>query len=195
MLNSQLFVVAAGGLPGGYDEDTLKALAVMAKEHSVNEVIVESNFGDGMFTALLQPILSKIHKVTITEVRHSIQKEKRILDVLEPVMNRHKLIVDEQIIHDDYNSTKHLPPEKALKYQLFYQMSRLTRDKGSLAHDDRLDVLAMAVQYWVDQMSRDVDDAMMSHKRDRLEQELNTFMNHTIGNTGRENTTWLSQNH
>ena len=195
MLNSQLFVVAAGGLPGGYDEDTLKALAVMAKEHSVNEVIVESNFGDGMFTALLQPILSKIHKVTITEVRHSIQKEKRILDVLEPVMNRHKLIVDEKIIHDDYNSTKHLPPEKALKYQLFYQMSRLTRDKGSLAHDDRLDVLAMAVQYWVDQMSRDVDDAMMSHKRDRLSQELTKFMNHTIGNTGRENTTWLSQNH
>ena len=195
MLNSQLFVVAAGGLPGGYDEDTLKALAVMAKEHSVNEVIVESNFGDGMFTALLQPILAKIHKVTITEVRHSIQKEKRILDVLEPVMNRHKLIVDEKIIHDDYNSTKHLPPEKALKYQLFYQMSRLTRDRGSLAHDDRLDVLAMAVQYWVDQMSRDVDDAMMSHKRDRLSQELTKFMNHTIGNTGRGQDTWLTQNH
>jgi len=195
MLNSQLFVVAAGGLPGGYDEDTLKALAVMAKEHSVNEVIVESNFGDGMFTALLQPILSKIHKVTISEVRHSIQKEKRILDVLEPVMNRHKLIVDEKIIHDDYNSTKHLPPEKALKYQLFYQMSRLTRDKGSLAHDDRLDVLAMAVQYWVDQMSRDVDDAMMSHKRDKLSQELTKFMNHTIGNTGRGQDTWLTQNH
>ena len=195
MLNSQLFVVAAGGLPGGYDEDTLKALAVMAKEHSVNEVIVESNFGDGMFTALLQPILAKIHKVTVTEVRHSIQKEKRILDVLEPVMNRHKLVVDEKIIHDDYNSTKHLPPEKALKYQLFYQMSRLTRDKGSLAHDDRLDVLAMAVQYWVDQMSRDVDDAMMSHKRDRLSQELTKFMEHTIGNTGKGQDTWLTQNH
>ncbi len=195
MLNSQLFVVAAGGLPGGYDEDTLKALAVMAKEHSVNEVIVESNFGDGMFTALLQPILSKIHKVTISEVRHSIQKEKRILDVLEPVMNRHKLIVDEKIIHDDYNSTKHLPPEKALKYQLFYQMSRLTRDKGSLAHDDRLDVLAMAVQYWVDQMSRDVDDAMMSHKRDKLSQELTKFMNNALGNTGRGQDTWLTQNH
>jgi hypothetical protein len=105
------------------------------------------------------------------------------------------LIVDEKIIHDDYNSTKHLPPEKALKYQLFYQMSRLTRDKGSLAHDDRLDVLAMAVQYWVDQMSRDVDDAMMSHKRDKLSQELNTFMNHALGNTGRGQDTWLTQNH
>lgn len=195
MLNSQLFVTAAGGLPGGYSDETLKSLSVIAKEHSVNEIIVESNFGDGMFTALLQPILSKIHKVTISEVRHNIQKEKRILDVLEPVMNRHKLIVEEKLIHDDYNSTKHLPPEKALKYQLFYQMTRLTRDKGSLAHDDRLDVLAMAVQYWVDQMSRDVDEAVQSHHRDKLQKDLDTFMDHALGRHGREQTTWLSQNH
>ncbi len=195
MLNSQLFVTAAGGLPGGYSDETLKSLSVIAKEHSVNEIIVESNFGDGMFTALLQPILSKIHKVTISEVRHNIQKEKRILDVLEPVMNRHKLIVEEKLIHDDYNSTKHLPPEKALKYQLFYQMTRLTRDKGSLAHDDRLDVLAMAVQYWVDQMSRDVDEAVQSHHRDKLQKDLDTFMDHALGRQGREQTTWLSQNH
>ncbi len=194
MLNSQLFVTAAGGLPGGYSEDTLKSLSLIAKEHSVNEIIVESNFGDGMFTALLQPILSRIHKVTITEVRHHIQKEKRILDVLEPVMNRHKLIVDEKLIHDDYNSTKHLPPEKALKYQLFYQMTRLTRDKGSLAHDDRLDVLAMAVQYWVDQMSRDVDEAVRSNHQDKLQKDLENFLDHTLGNSGREQKTWLTQN-
>jgi hypothetical protein len=193
MLNSQLFVVAAGGLPGGYSDETLKSLSVIAKEHSVNEIIVESNFGDGMFTALLKPILSKIHRVTITEVRHSIQKEKRILDVLEPVMNRHKLIVDEKLIHSDYNSTKHLPPEKALKYQLFYQMTRLTRDRGSLAHDDRLDVLAMAVQYWVDQMSRDVDDAIKSHHQDKLQKDLDNFLDHTLGTNEREKTSWISQ--
>lgn len=113
----------------------------------MNEVIIESNFGDGMFTALFQPVLAKVHKVTVNEVRHSIQKEKRILDCLEPVLARHKLIVDEAIVHQDYNSTQKLPPDKALKYQLFYQLTRLTRDKGSLAHDDRLDVLAIAVNY------------------------------------------------
>jgi len=39
-------------------------------------------------------------------------------------------------------------------------MSRITRDRGSLGHDDRLDVLSMAVGYWVEQMSRDVDQAV-----------------------------------
>ena len=192
MLNSQLFVTAAGGLPGGYSEETLKALSVIAKEQEVNEVLIESNFGDGMFNALLTPVLSKIHRVTITEVRHNIQKERRILDVLEPVMNRHKLIVDERVIRKDYDSTKHLPAEKALKYQLFYQMTRLTRDRGSLAHDDRLDVLAMAAQYWVDQMSRDVDEAMHTQRSEKLTEELELFQDHCLGGSPRNSMTWMS---
>ena len=192
MLNSQLFVTAAGGLPGGYDDDTLKSLAMIAKDHNVNEVIIESNFGDGMFTALFQPVLAKIHKVTINEVRHSVQKEKRILDVLEPVMNRHKLIVDESVIQSDYNSTQHLPADKSLKYQLFYQMTRLTRDKGSLAHDDRLDVLAIAVNYWTEQMSRDVDEAVDYHKNERLRRDLERFTEHVLGHQGDRGDSWIN---
>lgn len=34
-----------------------------------------------------------------------------------------------------------------------YQMSRITRDRGSLAKDDRLDVLAMAMGYWAESVS------------------------------------------
>ena len=192
MLNSQLFVTAAGGLPGGYDDDTLKSLAVIAKDQQVNEVIIESNFGDGMFTALFQPVLAKIHKVSVKEVRHSVQKEKRILDVLEPVMNRHKLIVDEAVIQSDFNSTQHLPADKSLKYQLFYQMTRLTRDRGSLAHDDRLDVLAIAVNYWTEQMSRDVDDAMHYHKNEKLRRDLESFTDSVLGNRGNRGNTWIS---
>ncbi|MBN30022.1 MAG: DNA maturase B [Euryarchaeota archaeon] len=192
MLNSQLFVTAAGGLPGGYDDDTLKSLAVIAKDQQVNEVIIESNFGDGMFTALFQPVLARIHKVSVKEVRHSVQKEKRILDVLEPVMNRHKLIVDEAVIQSDFNSTQHLPADKSLKYQLFYQMTRLTRDRGSLAHDDRLDVLAIAVNYWTEQMSRDVDDAMHYHKNEKLRKDLESFTDSVLGNRGNRGNTWIS---
>jgi hypothetical protein len=34
------------------------------------------------------------------------------------------------------------------RYQLFFQLTRMTRDKRALAKDDRLDALAMAVAYW-----------------------------------------------
>ena len=191
MLNSQLFVAECGGIQGGYSEDVLKSLSMIAKDHKVNEVIIESNFGDGMFNQLLTPVMNKIHRVTISEVRHSKQKEKRIVDTLEPVMNSHKLIVDEAVIKNDYESTKHYTPEKALRYQLFYQMTRITKERGTLAHDDRLDVLAIAVNYWVEQMARNVDDAIKDAHNDRLTKGLQKFMDSALGRKSKGNS-WIN---
>lgn len=181
MLNGFLFVTAAGGLPGGYSEETLTKLATIARDQEVNLIRIESNFGDGMFTQLLKPVLNKIYRVTCEEVRHSTAKERRICDVLEPVMDTHRLIMDRKVIENDYDSTRHLPPEKALRYQLMYQMSRITRHKRALAHDDRLDVLAMAVSYWTEQMAQDVDAQIQARKDEALQKELDAFAEHALG--------------
>ncbi len=189
-LNGYLYVTDAGGIKGGYDDATLKSLAVIAKYNKVNMVLIESNFGDGMFTELFKPYLQKVHPVTIEEVRHSKQKEQRIIDTLEPVMNQHKLIIDPRVIQKDYDSVQDLPPEKAMKYMLAYQMTRITRDKGALSHDDRLDVLAMAVQYWVDQMAADADKEINLKRQDLMMKELDKFMSdfNTLGNSSKSST-------
>lgn len=176
MLNGYLYLTAAGGVKGGYSDEALKQLCGIAKEQDVNLVLVESNFGDGMYTQLLLPHMNRTHPCKIEEVRHSKQKELRIIDTLEPVMNQHRLVIDKKVIQADYASTKDLPPEKALKYQLMYQLSRITRDRGSLAHDDRLDALAGAVNYWVEQMAQDVDRKIAQRKDELLQRELDLFM-------------------
>ena len=71
----------------------------------------------------------------------------------------------------------------ALRYQLFYQMSRITRDKGSLAHDDRLDVLAMSCQYWADKIAKDADRSIQDRKDDLMRQELDKFLDVSTENT------------
>ena len=154
---------------------------MVAKEQEVNLILVESNFGDGMFSQLLKPILGKIYKCTMEEVKHSVQKERRICDTLEPPLTSHRLVVDRKVIEKDYDSTRHLPPEKALRYQLVYQMSRITRDRGSLAHDDRLDVLSMAVGYWAEQMAQDADKQIRTRKDEKLRKDLDRFAAHSIG--------------
>jgi hypothetical protein len=111
MLNGYLYVRRCGGIAGGYSEEALQKLAVIAKEEQVNEIIVESNFGDGMFNQLFMPVLNKVHPVTMGEVRHNTQKERRFIDVLEPVMNQHRLVVDKKVIQKDFESCQHLPPE------------------------------------------------------------------------------------
>ena len=193
MLNGFLYVVDAGGIAGGYGKDTLQKLADTAKFNKVNMVLIESNFGDGMFTELFKPYLQKTYPVTTEEVRHSKQKEARIVDTLEPIMNQHRLVIDPKVIHSDYNSVQHHPPEKAQRYMLQYQMSRITRDKGALAHDDRLDVLAMACAYWVEQMASDADREMRDRREELMDKELNKFINGVNTMTSVDNSpNWLN---
>lgn len=176
MLNGFIYVTAMKAFRDGYSDNTLKAIADLAKKESVNHVIIEANYGDGMFTKLLQPFFMKIdYPCLIEEVKHSKQKEMRIIDTLEPVMNQHRLIIDRKVIEWDYDSTKDLPPELAFKYQLFYQMSRITRDRGSLGHDDRLDCLSMAVAYWVENMAQDAQEKIISRQAELLAQELKAW--------------------
>jgi Holliday junction resolvasome RuvABC endonuclease subunit len=172
MLNGYLYVRRCGGIAGGYSEEASQKLAVIAKEEQVNEIIVESNFGDGMFNQLFMPVLNKVHSVTMSEVRHNTQKERRIIDVLEPVMNQHRLVMDKKVIQKDFDSCQHLPPEQALRYQLMYQLTRLTADRGALTDDDRLDALAMACQYWADDMAQDVEQRMGVRKEEMMVAEL-----------------------
>tara|TARA_R110002110_G_scaffold365920_4_gene575921 strand:+ start:877 stop:2544 length:1668 start_codon:yes stop_codon:yes gene_type:complete len=180
MLNGTLYCSDFGGIEGGYSNDVLGVLSVLARKHKVNMILVESNFGDGMFSELLKPVLTKIYPCTIEEIRHSTQKEKRIIDVLEPVMNQHRLVIDRTALQKDYTSVQKYPPESQLKYMLAHQMTRITKDRGALVHDDRLDVLAMAVQYWVDQMASDVDVKMKDRKSELLDKELERFMDNVI---------------
>lgn len=181
MLNGVLYLLDAGGLKGGYADDNLELLANLAKKYRAKQVVVESNFGDGMFLKLLTPFLVRIYPVSTEEVRHSTQKEVRIIDTLEPVLNQHRLVVDERLIRRDYENYNDYASDHAHKYQLFYQLTRITRERKALAHDDRLDAVAIAVAYWTEQMDKDVQSAIDDHKAKLLDMELEKFMSQVLG--------------
>jgi len=176
MLNGILYVTECGGLQGGYKQDNLEALSVIARRNKVNVVLIESNFGDGMFMELWKPILSKIYNVRMEEVRSNIQKEKRIIDTLEPVMNQHRLVIDPQVVEKDLQTVQNYPSESQAKYMLFHQLTRITKDKGALIHDDRLDALQMAVGYWVEQMATDADKEVEVRKEKLHDEQLARFV-------------------
>lgn len=186
-LAGNLFLTEAGGITGGYEEATLEALAYAAKRNQVKYIIIEANFGDGMFSQLLKPVLGRIYPCTVEEVKHSTQKEARIIDTLEPVMSSHRLIVDQRVIQKDFDTA----PD--IKYSLFYQMTRITRDRGAIVHDDRLDALAIAVNYWVETMARDNNKAAGDLKSSALEKELKKFMSGVLGKP-QGSKTWMGNN-
>ena len=167
MLNGNLFVTECFGLSGGYSDRVLERIARTAKINKINTIIVEQNFGGGMFSQLLKPFLMTYHPCEVKDVRNTKTKELRIIDTLEPVMNSHRLIIDQKVIENDFRSNPDETPERRLKLQLAYQLSRISRNKGSLVHDDLCDSLAGAVAYWTDYMAQ-TEDLNISKRKDEL---------------------------
>lgn len=167
MLNGYLYLAEVGASRSGYDDATMAAIVSAAKRHKAANIVIEENFGDGMFAALLKPHLRREYPCAVDEVRSNRQKELRIIDTLEPVMNQHRLVVHPDVIQWDYDSVGEYPTDVAYRYRLFYQMSRVTKEKGSLTHDDRLDAVAIGVAWWVESMGQD-EAQRMKDRRDKL---------------------------
>lgn len=178
MLNGKIFCVAAGGVPGGYEDEKLQVLTNIATKFKPNVVIIEENFGKGAFKHIWAPKLLKAHKCGIEEVWESGQKELRIIDTLEPIINSHKLIIDEQVLIDDWHSTSKYALDKRATYSLLFQLSKITRDRGSLIHDDRLDALTGACRYWVEHLARDEAKTLAAVRQDNY----NKLLRDPLGN-------------
>lgn len=173
-LRGMIYLRRALGVSGGYSVEALETIAHIARSEKVNLILIESNFGDGMFTAMLRPVLARIYPCSVEEVRHNTQKEKRIIDTLEPVLNQHRLIVDTAVIRSD------LKVEKT-PYQMFYQLTRITKDRGALLHDDVLEAVAMGVTYFTDALSRNVDDEEAKKAIEMFDRELEEFIQMVTG--------------
>ena len=151
----------------GYSDTTLLDILRHCKKYNVTKLVIETNFGDGIVAELFKKHLQQTKQaIDVEEVRANVRKEDRIIDALEPVMNQHRLVVDKDVIDWDYKSNKDEAPEKRLLYMLFYQMSRMCREKGAVKHDDRLDALAQGVKYFTDCMSISAQEAVNQRKRE-----------------------------
>ena len=171
-LNGYIFAMEVGGMRGGYEDSTLEALAKIGRKWKVNEYVIEGNFGDGMYLELFKPVAARIHPAAVTEVKSKGQKELRICDVLEPIMGSHRLIVNAAAIVQDYQSASDKDGVRNHIYSLFYQMTRISRERGALAHDDRLDALAIGVQFFVESMAEDANKGEREVTEEWLEEQM-----------------------
>lgn len=168
----KVYVVAVGAVPGGVTKESMEALTAVAKRYKPHKITVEKNFGNGAFGAIWQPYLLKEHLATIEDVWESGQKELRIIDLIEPVLGSGRLIMDISIIEQEQATLEKYPVQDRPSYSLFYQLARITRSKGCLKHDDRLDALASAIRPWVESLKQDEDKVNLAAKRAAYEKKM-----------------------
>lgn len=164
------------GFPGGSTSEAMDAIAATAFEYRVRDIYIEDNFGRGMWQQLFEPILRRHYlepdprreecpegwKCSVTSVNAVGQKETRIIDTLEPVVSTHRLVMDRK---------------SAANQTIQYQLTRITRQRGALPHEDEIDSLALCVKQWQHVMTLDqgraagrakerlIDDALKEHRR------------------------------
>ncbi len=165
--NGFLYLHEVYATKDGYSDTTLLNILRKCKKYNVTKLVIETNFGDGLVAELFKKHLQQTKQaIDVEEVRANVRKEDRIIDSLEPVLNQHRLIVDRKVVEDDFKSNPDSPPEERLLYMLFYQMSRMCREKGAVKHDDRVDCLAQGVKYFTDAMAISAYEQIKKNKLD-----------------------------
>lgn len=164
-LSGYIYLVGVGGFPGGLHQDNLNLLTELAKKYRPNIIGIEKNFGNGALAQVWLPQLQKEHRCGIEEPWESGQKELRIIDILEPLVGASRLIVDESIIDEEWESTRKYPAEIRASYSFLYQFAKITRERGSLLHDDRLDAVAGACRPWADRLAIDAKKEVAKAKQ------------------------------
>lgn len=177
-INGTLYLCHVGAHRGDINEGMVK-VATDAKAYNVNQIEIEPNFAPGIWISAFQPILSRVWPpvkkgdvggCTVIESEWAKgQKEARIIDTLEPVMNSHRLVVDESCARDEV---------------LMYQLTHITRDRGALVHDDRLDAVAGAVASMWRMMAIDVGSAKTEVIQAELDAMLEDFIETCEGYPG-----------
>ena len=175
--NGFLYVHEMRAYRDGYGDNTLLDILRGCKKYNVTKLLIETNFGDGIVAELFKKHLQQTKQaIDVEEVRANVRKEDRIIDALEPVMNQHRLVIDRGVVDWDYNSNRDAAPEDRLLYMLFYQMSRMCREKGAVKHDDRLDCLAQAIKYFTDAMGISAYEAVKVRRQDDYLDMMESFL-------------------
>lgn len=184
-----LYLLWQGSSRKGFSDEVLWEIVNDCALWSVSELEVEENFGQGMFAALLRPKFREWkkpglghnggpalegYKCSVIETHTGKQaKELRIVSSLEPIISGHRLVVNAQVLRRDF----HIPYEdledaKRRFYRLSYQLTRLTKTKGALVHDDRIDSLAGACKGHLLAMEQSTVDAGAKARDAALEAEI-----------------------
>lgn len=164
--NGYVFILDHGGWDTGLNSAVIRNIQGLIKKYDVNETFVEENYGGPALISLLKANM----RGKLTPFKNSKQKEKRIIGTLEPILNQRKLVVKKDFIRDPI---------------MMAQFCNITEEKGSLQHDDRIDVVEMACAALTDNLSINLREIRRSEAEYRMQKELDSM----TGNSSNSN--WM----
>ena len=108
-----------------------------------------------IYKQVLMPYLRKIGAECRVEAIRSNQRKSCASSIRWLLSCRPTGLLLLHVIEADADLIKNAKDDRDVSYSFVHQLTRLTHDRGSLMHDDRVDVTAMAVQWFQEQAALD----------------------------------------
>uniref|UniRef100_A0AAU8KWF3 Terminase large subunit n=1 Tax=Pseudomonas phage vB_PaeP_FBPa22 TaxID=3231238 RepID=A0AAU8KWF3_9VIRU len=187
-LGPYIHVVSIGGWKGGFAEENLEKCIALAARYGVKVIYVEKNLGAGAVGQLFRNHMRSIDPDTnkpryegigVEDRQKSGQKERRIIDTLRPIMQRHRLIFHVSAMDSDHVACQQYPADKRNERSVFHQIHNITTDRGSLPKDDRIDALEGLVRELAPTLVKDDEAATRAREEAAKKEWLNNPMGYT----------------
>lgn len=183
------------GWLGGLCANNISRILACCIKYGITIIRCESNMGHGLFEINLRAEIAKaiiaaeedrdfvrmraLKAIGVVGEYSTGQKERRIIDSFVSATQRHKVIIHPQVFESDRICGAQHSVDKREQYSFFYQFANITTDRGSLPHDDRLEVAAGAVRHWKTVLV--IDEDKEADKRSAAEAK--EFVNNPMGYT------------
>jgi hypothetical protein len=177
-LSGNVFVLSAGGIPGGYETEKLEWLAKHMAKFKIDGITIEKNMGFGAFRQVWTPILRRFIQCQLDDDLVTGQKEGRIINTLAPLMGRGGLIIDEAVIEEDEDRCAGYNASLRQTYSLFFQLTKMTLTRNALVHDDRVDALEGLVRHFVPAIAQDQEHALEAARLKAYEEMIRDPIGH-----------------
>lgn len=181
VLGPYIHVIGWGGYKGGLSDDNLAKLAELVKQYNVKSCVVERNMGAGTATRVISGYFLNEAGLRgqcgVSDAQSVGQKERRIIDLLRPILSKHRLVMHKSAVDMDFSLLSQYSRERRADYCGMYQLSTITTDRGSLRKDDRVDVLEQLCRALSEHLVIDEEKAA----RERQKAEAQEFMNNPMG--------------
>jgi len=182
-LKGYIYLFEYGGIHGGYVEQNLIQLCLIAKKYDVSEIAVEDNFGDGMFSKLLEPYVKRLcPSIGIRSFKtpsNAGHKEKRIVSTLEPITSGHRLIISYNAIVEDMKILQNAE-DNAYQYCGLRQYTRMTNERKALAHDDIIEAISMLCEQLSTEIAKETQNNEAAYLKKQWHDNINKWLKESV---------------
>jgi hypothetical protein len=176
-INGFIFIRDIFATQDGYSDKTLCGILRLAGRYGASLCLIESNFGDGAVMELMKKHAQEMKVgMNFEEVRATTRKEDRIIDTLEPVLNQHRLVIDQRSLIGTTVQPRDGPRRTPSPYAHVPAYPHVP-GKGAVKHDDRVDALALGVKYFADILAISAKEQDIQRSREQWSNMITGFIN------------------